>query len=196
MKKMAILFILAVTILLVFISGCTNTTSSTQANDIAKLKVQNIWISPLVAYPMGPNGPKTTMVDAGICDASVIACPPSALEITSTGVVAENDFQWVVFPLAVPDGATIKGVKLYYSTNAVNPSSTYISQTRLTQMTTPNSALVMMDDATNQVGPGPTFYESTTSYQVAGANSLNLKVVIGNPADSIVIGGIEIFIEK
>ena len=196
MEKIAILCITAVTVMLVFMSGCTGTTPSNQTDDIAKLKVQNIWINPLVAYPMGPNGPKTTMIDAGICDASDIACTPSALEITSKSVVTENDSQWIAFPLTVPDGATIKGVKVYYSINAGNPSNTYITQTRLAQMTTPDVASVMMDDGTDLMGPGPTAHVSNTSYSITGANELNLRVVIGDPADSIVIGGIEIFIEK
>jgi hypothetical protein len=159
-------------------------------------KVKNIWISPLSAYASGPNGPPTKLINAGICDASNTGCTPSALQITSTKAVTEDDSQWVFFPLTVPDGAKIKGVKYYYSIKQKTASTTYISQTRLTQMTTPNQALVMMDDADNLYGPGPADHTSVASYTANGANTLNLRVVINDPSDSIIIGGIEIFVEK
>jgi hypothetical protein len=63
-------------------------------------------------------------------------------------------------------------------------------------MTTPDGATVMMDDDTDLFGPGPFDHTSYATYLVEGANTLALKVVIGNPDDSIVIGGIEIFVER
>ncbi len=165
-------------------------------DEVAGLKLENVWVSPLVAYPTGPNGPHTTYITSGICNASDLPCTPGALEITAETVVTEDDYQWVIFPLILPDGGKVTGVMIHYYINTTDPATTYIAQTRLSQMTTPDGATVMMDDDTDLYGPGPFEHTSFASYQVGGANILELKVVIGNPDDSIVIGGIEIFVER
>jgi len=165
-------------------------------DEIDQLRLQNIWIHPLVAYPIGPGGPSTTMVTTGMCNTSRVPCMPGALEITANTVVSDLDEQWIIFPFAVPDGASITGVRINYYVNASDPSITYISATRLTQMTAPDVAYVMMDDETDLTGPGPFDHTSYASYTVEGATQLDLKVVIGNPADSIVIGGIEVYMQR
>ncbi|HZM80040.1 MAG TPA: hypothetical protein VFC19_30265 [Candidatus Limnocylindrales bacterium] len=49
---------------------------------------------------------------------------------------------------------------------------TYISQTRLTSMTTPNSAFVMLDDGLNQTAVGPLCYTVPAGFTPTGALTL------------------------
>ena len=87
-------------------------------DELADLKQQNVWISPLVAYPSSLNGPATTYITAGICDPSDLPCTPGALEISSEMPVTEDDNQWVIFPLLLPDGGEVTGVMIHYYVNA------------------------------------------------------------------------------
>jgi hypothetical protein len=64
--------------------------------------------------------------------------------VTASGPVREDDFQWVQIGLTVPAGLKINAVVVCYEIVG-SPKGTYISQTRLMQMTTPNTALVVHD---------------------------------------------------
>lgn len=148
----------------------------------------NFWYSPLAAIAGGPAGPPSTVTVGPHC------CPSTALKITSNQVVADNDLQWVEFLLAVPD-VTIKGVKIYYQVKTGSAGSTYISQVRLTRMTNPDKALVIHDDGNNLTSTSVTSYTSPTNMKVEGTITLALRIVIGNPGDSILIGGIMLMLE-
>ena len=150
--------------------------------------VINFWYSPLASIAVGPAGPPSKVTVGPHC------CPSTALKITSNQIVADNDLQWVEFLLAVPD-ATIKGVKIHYQVKTGSPGSTYISQVRLTRMTTPDKALVIHDDPTNLTSTTITSYTSAANSKVEGTITLELRIVIGNPGDSILLGGIMLLLE-
>jgi hypothetical protein len=76
-----------------------------------------------------------------------------------------------------------------------SPGSTYISQVRLTRMTNPDKALVILDDGNNLTSTSVTSYTSTTNTKVEGTITLALRIVIGSPGDSILIGGIMLMLE-
>ena len=139
------------------------------------------YFSPIPAIGVGPNGLPTKKINV-----TPYCCPSVAIEITGIGPVVENDFQWVNIPLSLPEGV-IKAVRVCYGTK----NKAYISQTRLTVMTTPDKATVMLDDPTNQTSPAPTCYDSKANVSVNGTITLSLKVVIP-PGGSITIGSVQI----
>lgn len=82
----------------------------------------------------------------------------------------------------------ISGVEVCYEIKSKVPGSTYISQTRLTDMTIPNAALVKLDDGTDRKEFGPKCYVAKGGFRPEGAVTLALKVVFGNINDAIIIG--------
>ena len=141
--------------------------------------------SPLTAIAVGPAGPPSLL------SVRPHSSPSTALLVTASKAVTETDFQWVEIGLTVPDGAKIEGVVVCYQVVTAKPKSTYISQTRLTAMTTPNVANVVHDDPANLTSTAPVCYTSKSSGIVVKATiTLELKMVFGSPIDKILIGGI------
>jgi hypothetical protein len=154
-------------------------------------QAENIWFSPLTAIPVGPAGPPSNLVVSPYC------CPSTALEVTSTQPVNEDAFQWILLGLTTQANKAIKGVQVCYEviTGSPGSTSTYISQVRLTTMTTPDQAHVIHDDPTNLTETGPTCYTSNTTKpkpKVGGTTTLALKMVFGNTSDKILIGGVKL----
>jgi len=142
-----------------------------------------IHFSPLTAQAVGPAGPPS-MVTVGPHSG-----PSTAVVIKSGGVVKETDFQWIQIGLTVPGGLKVKAVVVCYQ--VIGRGRTYISQTRLTEMTTPNVALVVHDDPTNLTSKVPVCYTSKVSgFIVKGTITLMLKVVFAGKADKILVGGL------
>ncbi len=138
--------------------------------------------APFGGIAVGPSGPASSRVAA-----SPYCCPSDALELTTGQVVTENDSQWM--QLALPwDNPTITSVRVCYQVFTSTPGSTYISQTRLTSMTMPNSATVVLDEPTDRTSTAPACYSVKTALTPTGALTLNLKVVFGHPGDRITIG--------
>lgn len=63
----------------------------------------------------------------------------------------------------------------------------YIRQTRISTMTMPNSASVVLDDGTDRTVAGPACYTVTAGFTPGGAMTLGLRVVFGSTADRITI---------
>jgi hypothetical protein len=142
-----------------------------------------IHFSPLTAQAVGPAGPPSLLT------VGPHAGPSTAVVIKSGGVVKETDLQWIQLGLTVPGGIKVKSVVVCYQ--VVGRGSTYISQTRLTQMTTPDVALVVHDDPTNLTSTLPVCYKSKASgFTVSATITLELKIVIGRKSDKILVGGI------
>ncbi len=146
-----------------------------------------IHFSPLTAIAVGPAGPPSKLT------VKPFSSPSTAIVVTATGAVKETDFQWVILGLTVPDGLKITGVVVCYQIVGA-PKGTYISQTRLTQMTVPNTALVVHDDPTNLTSTAPVCYKSPVkgAITVGGTITLELKMVIGRESDQILVGGISL----
>jgi hypothetical protein len=122
--------------------------------------------------------------------------PPTALLVKANQPVGENDFQWVFLGLSVPEpvgGARINAVEVCYEIKAQKGDTVYISQTRLTDMTTPNVANVKLDDPTNRTGPGPTCYRVRAGFTPAGTVTLALKVVMSSIQDEIRLGMVRLY---
>jgi len=148
------------------------------------------WYSPLTAFAVGPAGPPSALV------VGPHSSPSTALKVTTTATVLDTDYQWVLIPLTVPNGSKIRGLKVCYDVNTEHEGSTYISQVRLTKMTTPNVATVIYDNPTNltsttrvcqsfKLGAGPT---------ISGTTTLALKMVFESTDDVITIGGLELLL--
>ena len=156
----------------------------------AYAQAETVWFSPLTAIPVGPSGPDTNRLTV-----QPYCCPSTAIEIKATQVVTEDSYQWVILGLTSQLNKVIKGVEIYYEVNTASEGSTYISQVRLTEMTTPDVALVIHDDETDLTSTDPTSYISLTDKpkpKVKGTITLALKVVIGSTTDSIRVGGIKL----
>jgi hypothetical protein len=142
--------------------------------------------SPLTGTGVGPNGPASAKIKT-----EPYCCPSTALLVKATQPVGESDFQWVDLGLSVPGspaGRRITGVQVCYEIHAPLPDTTYISQTRLTDMTTPNAALVGLDDPTNRTAAGPACYRVRASFVAKGTVTLSLKVVFSDTRDEIRLG--------
>jgi hypothetical protein len=154
-------------------------------------QAETLWFSPLTAIPVGPNGPATNVLKV-----EPYCCPSTAIEITASEVVDEfHSPQWVLLGLTTQLNKVIKGVEIYYEVDTARLGSTYISQVRLTQMTTPDYADVIHDDPTELTSKTPTSYISLTQNpkpKVKGTITLELRVIFGNTADSIRVGGIKL----
>ena len=144
-----------------------------------------IYYSPLTAIPVGPSGPPSQL------KVTPHSSPSTAIAVTSSTVVNETDFQWVLLGLTVPHRTKVKAVVVCYQ--ILGAASSYISQVRLTEMTMPNTAFVKHDDATNLTSTSPVCYKSTaTGFRVRGTITLELKMVIGSQGDKILVGGISL----
>ncbi|NIT56868.1 MAG: T9SS type A sorting domain-containing protein [Aliifodinibius sp.] len=132
-----------------------------------------IWLSPLT---MSTNEP-----DISINPAS----PAQSIRVTTA---ASGDLQWVNLGLPVPSNVQIDSVKLCYE---LSSSSSFISQIRLTSMTTPDAATVMYDDPTDLTNVGPTCYSSHVDGLVPdGAITLSLRLNYASASDWIDFGAI------
>lgn len=138
--------------------------------------------SPLGATANGPSGPATARFTA-----TPYCCPSTAVVLTPLQVSGESDFQWA--QLGLPwDNTSVSSVGVCYAISTTVVGRTYISQTRLTTMTLPNSATVLLDDGTDRTAVGPVCYSVPASFTPSGAVSLGLKVVFGSTSDRITIG--------
>ena len=149
--------------------------------------MSTIHFSPLTAVAVGPAGPPSKLT------VKPYSSPSTAIVVTAGSAVGETDFQWVLLGLTVQGGLKIKAVVVCYQIIGP-PKGTYISQTRLTEMTTPNAALVVHDDPTNLLSPSPVCYKSVVkgSITVKGTITLELKMVIARKTDKILVGGISL----
>jgi hypothetical protein len=139
--------------------------------------------SPLTAVAVGPSGPPSQLA------VTPHSGPSTAVAISASGVVTESDYQWVLLGLTVDSGTEIEGVVVCYQ--VFGAKTTYISQVRLTEMTTPDSTVVVHDDPTNLASTAAVCYKSQVDgHTVGGAITLALKMVFGQTQDKIVVGGI------
>jgi hypothetical protein len=150
---------------------------------------ESIWFSPLTAIPVGPAGPPSDLIVTPYC------CPSTAIKVTASQMVTDNDSQWVLIGLTAQENKAIKAVQVCYQVDTSSPGSTFISQVRLTKMTGPGEALVIHDDSTDLIATNATCYTSNTvkpKPKVSGAITLGLKMVFGSTSDKIRIGGVKL----
>lgn len=138
--------------------------------------------SPLGATANGPSGPATAKFTVG-----PYCCPSTAVVLTPTAVSTETDLQWMHLGLS-SDNTSVSSVQVCYAITTTVVGRTYISQTGIADMTTPNSSLVRLDDGTNRTAVGPVCYTVPASFTPTGAMTLELKVVFGSTSDRITVG--------
>lgn len=143
--------------------------------------------SPLTAVASGPSGPASAQLVVG-----PHCCPSTAIIVQAPAAVGEDAFQFVEIGLTTRADRAITRLRVCYEIDAPAPGLTYISQTRLTDMETPDAAFVILDDATDRTDLGPTCYNVDTNLRTRGAVTLALKIVIDDPADAITIGAIKL----
>ena len=110
------------------------------------------------------------------------------IQSTTTGENAQGGGNKDVhMGLQVPPGYIIEGVRVCYE---LSNKRSFISQIRLAQVQNPpKSAIVMLDDGTDQTNPGPVCIDSAPASvdPAAGEVLLSLRVNFGNVADKIVV---------
>jgi len=110
------------------------------------------------------------------------------IQSTTVGDTAPTGGNKVVeMGLDVPPGFNIKGVRVCYE---LSNRRSFITQIRLAQVQNPpSSAIVLLDDGTDQTNPGPICVDSaTTSIDPSlGSVLLSLRVNFGNTGDRIVV---------
>lgn len=113
------------------------------------------------------------------------AAQDAAIRVTAN---SQGDFKWLQFGLSVASTDPIEAVTVCYqrSTN----SESFISQVRLNMMTIPPSALVIYDDQTALMDPGPTCYHGELQPEWLPEGTITLKVAMDfwNLNDWIEIG--------
>lgn len=150
-------------------------------------QAENIWFSPLTAVPEDATGARSLVLG--------VAPYGDAIEVTATEPVAEGDNKWVVLGLTTQANKVMKGVQVCYQVITNSPGSTYISQVRLTTMTTPDFSTVIHDEPTNLTSTTATCYTTNTAKhkpKVGGTTTLSLKMVFGSAGDKITIGGVKL----
>lgn len=115
---------------------------------------------------------------------------------TTTGETTAGGGNKVVeMGVEAPWGQRIAGVRVCYEySTGKKPSPTYISQIRLAQVQSPPStALVLLDDGTDQTHPGPICVNSKPTVDIDPAKGpllLSLRVNFADIRDKIVIRGV------
>ena len=123
---------------------------------------------------------------------------------TTTGEIGGGGNKVIEKGVPVPPIFDVSGVRICYevknvddSTNVVDP--TFISQIRLAQLQDPPAtAVVLLDDATDQVDPGPICVDSAMVGPIdpiPGGLRLSLRVNFGNTDDTIVLRGVALLVE-
>jgi hypothetical protein len=161
------------------------TTSKTKQTSKRLTKKTIMWINHFDLLPGDPSV-KTSFnaVSSGVGGGLTAL----VIESTTTGENAQGGGNKVVhMGLQVPPGYSINGVRLCYE---LSNKRSFISQIRLAQVKTPpQSAVVLLDDGTDQTNPGPICVDSapTSVDPSAGEVLLSLRVNFGNTSDKIAV---------
>lgn len=115
---------------------------------------------------------------------------------STTGEIAQNGGNKVVhMGLQVPPGYLIGGVRVCYE---LSNTRSFISQIRLAQVQTPpQTAVVKLDDATDQTNQGPICVDSapTTVDPGLGEVLLSLRVNFGDTSDKIAVRAVALHLK-
>ncbi len=113
---------------------------------------------------------------------------------TIVSCTAPGDLKWVSLGLRLPPDVQIEEVIICYE---VSNARSFISQTRLAEMTTPDHATVVHDDPTHLTSTTPATYSSAVSGLVpSGAVTLELRLNFQNTSDEILLGAVGVKIQS
>lgn len=105
-----------------------------------------------------------------------------------------GDLKWVSMSLGLKQGITIQSVIICYQ---VSNSRSSILDIRLSQVSTPDRALVLHDDGTNLKSTSPVCYTSVVNAIVlnsSGAVLLELRLNFQDTADQILLGAVGVVV--
>jgi hypothetical protein len=103
---------------------------------------------------------------------------------------APGDLKWVSMDLRLAPGLQIVQVDICYQ---LSNGRSFISQVRLTEMTTPDHATVIHDDPADLTSTAPTTYSSAVAALApSGAVNLELRLNFQNTSDEILLGAVGI----
>ena len=154
---------------------------------------QVMWIDHLSLLPGDPSvSTSNNAVNSGVGGGLAAL----VVESSTTGENASGGGNKVVWTaLEIPPGFSVVGLRICYElTNA----RSFISQVRLAQVQDPPaSALVLLDDPTDQTAVGPICVDVKSSKidPRKGALLLDLRVNFGNTADRIAIRGVALWLQ-
>ena len=163
----------------------TSTTKTTSGKNRPTNKKTIMWVNHFDLLPGDPSV-KTSFnaVSSGVGG----GLTGLVIESTTTGENGQGGGNKVVhMGLQVPPGYSIRGVRVCYE---LSDKRSFISQIRLAQVQTPpQSAVVLLDDGTDQTNPGPICVDSaaTNVDPAAGEVLLSLRVNFGDTKDKIVV---------
>ncbi len=187
--RKTIKLIIPITFLVLAASCAALNSGSTESKEGSELE---IWTSPLGFVP----SPLSLVTVRPYC------CPSTAVEISTPTPIRENDYQWINLGLTLPSTRDtkdlfIKEFELCYTIESASSAKTYISQTRLSKLTTSDSSLVIRDDTTRLSSTNPTCHKvSAFDARIDGTINLELKLVFGDTSDKIRIGGIKFTLDS
>jgi hypothetical protein len=107
---------------------------------------------------------------------------------TRVSCTSPGDFKWVTMSLLLPYQAVVHEVIVCYQ---LQSSSSFISQVRLVEMTTPDVAYVKHDDPTDLKSTTPASYTSVVdAFVPMAALTVELRLEFQSTADSIALGAV------
>lgn len=107
-----------------------------------------------------------------------------------------GDFKWISMSLRLPENVTIEELVINYR---VSSAQSFISQVRLSEIATPDQALVRYDDPTDLQGTTSTRYRSLVGGIVptpGAAVILELRLNFQNSADEIFLGAVGVVLSE
>ena len=108
-----------------------------------------------------------------------VSYPQFAHPDTAITSAQQGAGRWVYLSLPLPSGTKVDAVTVCYD---LDEPTTFISQTRLTDMKTPDFATVVFDDPTDQTSTTPTCYSLKT--KVVTQNGLALQLLLDIKGDN------------
>jgi len=143
------------------------------------------WYSPLTAV-VGTTG--LAVISVAPDDTT-----PEAMKVTADIPVGAADDRWILIGLPAGGQKNMKALEICYQITATTEALTYIDTVKLTKMTTPDTPSDLFEYTTDLNSADPVCQRlDTNPKKLSGAVTLKLKVVLGDAADSIKIGGIRL----
>jgi hypothetical protein len=166
--------------------GTTRTTkAATKAGKAILPRKRIMWVN---HFDLLPGDPSVTTSFNAVSSGVGSGLTGLVIHSSTTGENAQGGGNKVVhMGLEVPPGYLIRGVRVCYE---LSNKRSFISQIRLAQVQTPpSSAIVKLDDGTDQTNPGPICVDSaaTTVDPGLGEVLLSLRVNFGDTSDKIVV---------
>ena len=173
----------------------TQTKKASTAKSVTTIKPTRKTVMWVNHFDLLPGDPSVTTSFNAVNSGVGSGLTGLVIQSSTTGENAQGGGNKVVhMGLQVPPGYSIRGVRVCYE---LSSKRSFISQIRLSQVQNPpSSAIVMLDDATDQTNPGPICVDSaaTNVNPTLGEVLIDLRVNFGNTADKIVVRALGLYL--